>query len=866
MTAHDAGVPIEDLLQRGDWVRRVAAAVVHRPEDVDDATQHVWLAALRAPPMRAAAVKRWVRTVLVNFTKERYRSDRRRDQRETVVAKSRDLVDASSSELTARVELQREVAAAVLRLDEPYQTVILLRYYENLPRQRVAERCGVGLETVKTRQKRAMQLLRVDLKQRLGVDDDELPFVLLPLLRWPSAAPDPGSGSGAAPAGKSLGWIASAAAIALLVTGGAIAIDRLGGDDAEDVVIAAPPAERAGLEQSGTVGQIRSHVAVEPEAGSRESSPALSGEDTLDATEAPKRLRMRLADYRAELGSVRLSILPHAVLRSQRQDPFDIDVAEAEFGLDPAKLPPADVRLADLQVTVQHPDLVPVVVTFPLTADREFASVPSIPLIDAVVLTGHVSADDGAELHDVHVGLLYPHPGRPSSLRVLDSQAPAADGAFRLRAAPGDKGIVVAFVNDRVPDSISFSRPEDLAGGDLALNLERGEVIAGTVSALDRGPAPRSAALRPFASTKAGFRLADHALSITEDDVVIHGLQVVNLAPFQEFRFEYRFAGLTRSSHHLTLVVGNTTRDASARLEFDVEAPSPNRDIVLDGGLVDLTVTRGGEPLAGARVTLRPISEPKLTSSFTTDSSGHVLIRVVAGREYELDVQAAHCRANPDTIILTSGKGAPVREIVDLVPLDYASWRVKLLSPGGSAFPQISVGFLRSDVTKPGAIRWREASEVSSDGTHTFDRLVPGRYEVWLRVGASHHDPQVEWTQAVGEIALPADSERIAEFSVRPAGRVRLEVRDADGGLIAAECSIFDAMGQPVTREFVQRGGPTAQQTAGMSDARAPVEVYPALPLGDYTVETRPRRGKIQTTKFTVVAGEPILVTVKLEE
>ena len=68
----------------------------------------------------------------------------------------------SADEIRAREEVRRKVVDAVLDLDEPYRTVVLLRYYEDLPPREIAKRTGVGDETVRGRIKRAIAELRRD--------------------------------------------------------------------------------------------------------------------------------------------------------------------------------------------------------------------------------------------------------------------------------------------------------------------------------------------------------------------------------------------------------------------------------------------------------------------------------------------------------------------------------------------------------------------------------------------------------------------------------------------------------------------------------------------------------------------------------
>src|SRR6185503_16110462 len=74
----------------------------------------------------------------------------------------------STDALAARADAEQIVIRAVLALDEPYRSVVLLRFFEDLPPRRIAERLGVPVETVRTRLRRALAKLREDLDGRVG--------------------------------------------------------------------------------------------------------------------------------------------------------------------------------------------------------------------------------------------------------------------------------------------------------------------------------------------------------------------------------------------------------------------------------------------------------------------------------------------------------------------------------------------------------------------------------------------------------------------------------------------------------------------------------------------------------------------------
>jgi RNA polymerase sigma-70 factor (ECF subfamily) len=67
-----------------------------------------------------------------------------------------------------RAALDDEIRRAVLDLPQPYRTVVLLRYMEDLPYEAIAEALEMPLGTVKTLLHRARARLRVALSCDTG--------------------------------------------------------------------------------------------------------------------------------------------------------------------------------------------------------------------------------------------------------------------------------------------------------------------------------------------------------------------------------------------------------------------------------------------------------------------------------------------------------------------------------------------------------------------------------------------------------------------------------------------------------------------------------------------------------------------------
>ncbi|MCI0340804.1 MAG: sigma-70 family RNA polymerase sigma factor [Planctomycetales bacterium] len=170
---------IESLLSQEGWLRGLARHLLYGDVDVDDVVQETWLAVFRSPPKRPEHPRGWLATVLRNLIRRRRRVAEAREHRESAVATPEAL--PSTVELVERASIRREVIEAVLALEEPYRTAILLRYFEDLPPRDVAERLGVPVETLRTRLKRALEQIRQRLDQRRGGDRRAWGLALVPL-------------------------------------------------------------------------------------------------------------------------------------------------------------------------------------------------------------------------------------------------------------------------------------------------------------------------------------------------------------------------------------------------------------------------------------------------------------------------------------------------------------------------------------------------------------------------------------------------------------------------------------------------------------------------------------------------------------
>ncbi|MCA9319737.1 MAG: sigma-70 family RNA polymerase sigma factor, partial [Planctomycetes bacterium] len=150
----------ENLTGHARFLRQLARQLLAGEHDVDDAVQETMLKALQAREAPDHA-RPWLAKTLRFVARGRRRSDARRFRRETRAARP-DRVEPESKELLATV------TRAVLDLDEPWQSTILLRYYEGLSAAEIARREGIPSATVRSRLKRAQDLLREALDRTHG--------------------------------------------------------------------------------------------------------------------------------------------------------------------------------------------------------------------------------------------------------------------------------------------------------------------------------------------------------------------------------------------------------------------------------------------------------------------------------------------------------------------------------------------------------------------------------------------------------------------------------------------------------------------------------------------------------------------------
>lgn len=169
---------VETLLAERVWVERLARSLVADDATAADIVQQTWLAAVESPPR--SSPRGWLARVVRNAAFQSHRVATRRARHESVVPSR--AAEPSPADTVARADAHRRVVDAVMSLDEPYRTAVLLRFFEGLESAEVARRTDVPVETARTRIKRALALLRGRLDHDAGGDGRAWALALAPLM------------------------------------------------------------------------------------------------------------------------------------------------------------------------------------------------------------------------------------------------------------------------------------------------------------------------------------------------------------------------------------------------------------------------------------------------------------------------------------------------------------------------------------------------------------------------------------------------------------------------------------------------------------------------------------------------------------
>lgn len=181
---------IEVLLRHQEWVRKLAHRLVADPATADDVAQETLLAAATRAPADLREPRGWLRQVAQNAARAFARSTQRRTRRERQAAPPvAGAADATDPAVTLqRAAAHKRVVDVLFGLPEPYHTVLVLRFFDDLDVEAIAARLARPVATVRSQLQRGLARLREVLDGEFGGDRSAWCAALAPLLVGRGAA------------------------------------------------------------------------------------------------------------------------------------------------------------------------------------------------------------------------------------------------------------------------------------------------------------------------------------------------------------------------------------------------------------------------------------------------------------------------------------------------------------------------------------------------------------------------------------------------------------------------------------------------------------------------------------------------------
>jgi len=608
-------------------LRRIAWSIVRDEHAADDVVQSAWLRALERDG--AERGPGWLRRLVRSRAIDALRRAETRGGTGLDVAEHADpsRLGAPADELAQSIEVQRAVLDAVEALDEPYRATVWLRWFEELSPSAIAARTGVPLKTVKTRQTRALALLRERLARRWSDPRGNAHGWLPALVAFaregrPRQAAQLQPNASSAPltslsllvpiAMKKLAF-ASLAALALVA--GWLALDAVEPTDVRAVQAPrgadALAPEVAALEEpraAEATRQAADEVPRETEARGTPAAPA-TGHGAL-------RVRVAWSDGSAAPGVQVVASTDAAV---DGVEHLFRQASDAQgSALFPA-LPPGQVLLRTDRGEGEREGEATVVAGQTVEA--------AIGLRDGVEVEGRVVDPGGAPVAGAGIWLTSLTPSWTAGSVVAESDAA---GRFRLRDLPKGPSLGALAGGYRPSALVDLDLLDrDRSPLEVTLVVERGgATLAGRV--VDAGGAPIAGALIALGRKLLGDRRFDgsgeEVWSPRTAESDEQGRFSLSALPSGETSVSVRADGWPPWSEWVTLVEGSTTRC----------------DVVLRPGatLRGRVTDEAGRPVPGARIHAfeEPLPELYLQNGQVDDESAFEPLSTLAGEDgrYEL--------------------------------------------------------------------------------------------------------------------------------------------------------------------------------------------------------------------------------------
>jgi RNA polymerase sigma-70 factor (ECF subfamily) len=176
-----------ELLEDAPWLNGLARRLARDGATAEDLLQELWLRAWKAGPADPRRRRPWLARVLANLARKERRGSLRRHARERCCAKSE--ATPTTHEVAERLEAQRMLLEELERLAEPFRSVLVLRFQDELTSAEIARRLALPAGTIRWRIHEGLARLRERLDERQGGERASGVLLLAPLLDtrspWP---------------------------------------------------------------------------------------------------------------------------------------------------------------------------------------------------------------------------------------------------------------------------------------------------------------------------------------------------------------------------------------------------------------------------------------------------------------------------------------------------------------------------------------------------------------------------------------------------------------------------------------------------------------------------------------------------------
>ena len=171
-------LPFDDadtLAEQTEWLRALARRLVGDSHAAEDVVQETFLVALRQPSPGVGteggdrgSARAWLHGIVQNLARTARRSGARRSAREREYGAAQPQFSPGSDDVVERTARAGRLIAAVLALEEPYRTAVLLSYEERLDAPTIAARLGITPAAARKRISRGIEQLRARLGANRG--------------------------------------------------------------------------------------------------------------------------------------------------------------------------------------------------------------------------------------------------------------------------------------------------------------------------------------------------------------------------------------------------------------------------------------------------------------------------------------------------------------------------------------------------------------------------------------------------------------------------------------------------------------------------------------------------------------------------